>query len=78
MADRTKVEISKKALHFLKKLEVEEAGKRNVVGVEHDSFVFFLCALYMQVRGDDRVLALARSRAERYEKGEENEVQTML
>lgn len=65
------MDVSKKTLRFMKKLESEEASKRDVVGVGHDNFVFFLCALYLQVRGDDRVLVLARARAERYIKGEE-------
>lgn len=71
MGDITKMNVSKRTLHLINKLEPDEAGKRNVVSIPHDSFLLFLCALYMQVRGDDRVLVAARKRAERYAKGED-------
>lgn len=61
----TTLQIDKKSLALFSQLEAEEAGKRDMGGMKHDDFMMFLLYLYMQVKGDDIVLKLAREKAKK-------------
>lgn len=61
----TNLRISKRTLALLNQLEGEEAGRRGSGGMTHEKFTRFLLHLYIQVRGDDIVLTLAKEKAKK-------------
>jgi hypothetical protein len=67
----SKQAISNKSLQMLKGVEIAETGKRKIVRLTHDRAILFLCALYEQIKNDERVLALARIKAEKYAREED-------